>query len=296
MEMTERAVAGPGVLLGKAVHLVTRRYPVLPLLIIALFIFLAFFGNVLAPFDPIKQNLSMRLVPPAWMEGGTVQHLLGTDELGRDLLSRLMVGARGSFVVAVAALLLGGLLGSLIGLVSGYKEGVLDTILMRAADGTLAFPIILLAILLVVSVGSGYVTVIIAVGIVIWSRFARVIRGEVLSLKERDFVKASQTIGASSIRIMRQHILPNVANTLVVMLTLQVGWVIITEATLSFLGAGIPPPTPTWGSMVADGRQYLNSAWWYSLIPGFAVTIVVLAFNLMGDWLRDRLDPKLRQL
>jgi peptide/nickel transport system permease protein len=267
----------------------------LPLLVIASFIGMALFGSFLAPFDPIKQDLSVRLAPPAWLEGGAAQHLLGTDELGRDLLSRLLVGARTSLVVAVAALLLGGLVGSLIGLVSGYQGGVLDTILMRTADGTLAFPIILLAILLVISVGAGYTTVIIAVGIIIWSRFARVVRGEVLSLKERDFVKASQTVGASSPRIMARHIFPNVTNTLVVMLTLQVGWVIITEATLSFLGAGIPPPTPTWGSMVADGRQYMNSAWWYSLIPGFAITVVVLAFNLMGDWLRDRLDPKLRQ-
>jgi peptide/nickel transport system permease protein len=206
-----------------------------------------------------------------------------------------MVGARASLVVAVAALLLGGLLGGLIGLVAGYKGGMLDTILMRAADGTLAFPIIFLAILLVVSIGAGYLTVIIAVGIVIWSRFARVIRGEVLSLKERDFVKASQTIGTPRSCVIMWHIFPNVASTLVVMPTLQVGWMIITEAILSFLGAGIPPPTPTWGSMVADGWQYLNSAWWYSLFPGLAITVVVLAFNLIGDWIRDRLDPKLRQ-
>src|SRR5262249_40136836 len=282
-------VAGPETPLRAVLRLITRRYPIVPLLVIVTFIFLALFGSSFAPFDPIKQDLSMRLAPPAWMPAGTADHLLGTDELGRDLVSRLMVGAKASLVVAVAALLLGGLLGGLIGVVSGYKGGVLDTILMRAADGTLAFPIILLAILLVVSVGSGYMTVIIAVGIVIWSRFARVIRGEVLSLKERDFVKVSQTIGSSSIRIMARHIFPNVANTLVVMLTLQVGWVIITEATLSFLGAGIPPPTPTWGSMVADGRQYLNSAWWYSLFPGLAITVVVLAFNLMGDWIRDTL-------
>jgi peptide/nickel transport system permease protein len=276
-------------------HLITKRYPVFPLVVIASFIWLALFGSYFAPFDPIKQDLSKRLVPPAWIEGGTANHLLGTDELGRDLLSRLMVGTRASLVVAVVALLLGGLLGGLIGIVSGYQGGVLDTVLMRAADGTLAFPIILLALLLVVGVGPGYFTVIIAVGIVIWSRFARVIRGEVLSLKERDFVKASQTIGTSSLCIMAWHIFPNVASTLVVMLTLQVGWVIITEAILSFLGAGIPPPTPTWGAMVADGRQYMNSAWWYSFFPGLAITVVVLAFNLVGDWIRDRLDPKLRQ-
>jgi peptide/nickel transport system permease protein len=174
--------------------------------------------------------------------------------------------------------------------------GKIDTIIMRIADATLAFPIILLAILLVSTIGASLVNVIYAIAMVLWARYARIIRGEVLVLKEQDFVAKARVVGCSHFRIMVVHLFPNVVNTLIVLLTLQVGWVIIVEASLSFLGAGVPTPTPAWGSMVSDGRDYIIDAWWVSLFPGLAIMLVVLAFNLLGDWLRDKLDPKLRNV
>ncbi|MDA1326270.1 MAG: ABC transporter permease [Proteobacteria bacterium] len=238
----------------------------------------------------------MRFVPPAWLEGGDSRFPLGTDNLGRDVLSRMIVGVRASFIVTIAALAFGSVLGSLIGLVSGYYGGRLDAILMRTADGMMAFPLILAALLLVAVIGPGIHTVVIAASCILWARFARLIRSEVLSVRERDFIKLARVAGASNWRIMIVHILPNVLNSVVVLLTLQLGFVIIVEATLSFLGAGIPPPTPTWGQMVASGRTYIDTAWWMSLFPGLAIAIVVLSFNLLGDWMRDHLDPRLRQL
>jgi peptide/nickel transport system permease protein len=199
-------------------------------------------------------------------------------------------------MVAMLSLIVGGGMGAALGLVSGYYGGRLDGFLMRAADTTLAFPIILFAILLSVILGGSMITVVIAVALVLWARYARVIRGEVLSVKERDFIAQARIAGSSPTRIILRHLLPNVLNTLVVLLSLQVGWVIIVEASLSFLGAGIPPPTPTWGSMIAEGRDYIASAWWVSFFPGLAILATVLSFNLFGDWLRDALDPKLRQM
>jgi peptide/nickel transport system permease protein len=180
--------------------------------------------------------------------------------------------------------------------VSGYFGGRIDSIIMRTADGMMAFPLVLAALLLVAVMGPGVHTVVIAASLILWARFARLIRSEVLSVRERDFVKLSRIAGASDLRIMLVHILPNVLNSVVVLLTLQLGFVIIVEATLSFLGAGVPPPTPTWGQMVSGGRTYIETAWWISLFPGLAIALVVLSFNLLGDWLRDHLDPKLRQL
>ena len=272
------------------------RVPVLQLVVIGVFFIVAIFGEVIAPYDYNAQDLLARFTPPAWLEGGTPKYLLGTDNLGRDILSRMIVGAHASFVVTLAALAFGSVLGSLIGLASGYFGGRLDTFIMRTADGMMAFPLVLAALLLVAVIGPGVHTVVIATSLILWARFARLIRGEVLSVRERDFVKLARIAGASNTRIMLVHILPNVLNSVVVLLTLQLGFVIIVEATLSFLGAGIPPPTPTWGQMVANGRTYIDTAWWMSLFPGLAIAVVVLAFNLLGDWLRDHLDPKLRQL
>ena len=273
-----------------------RRLPLIPFGVIGLFIIIALFGQWLAPVDPYETSLRARLLPPAWMEGGEARYFLGTDRLGRDVFSRIIAGARPSFNVALAALVFGSVLGSLVGMVSGYLGGRADAIIMRFADGTMAFPLILAALLLAAVIGPGGPTVVIAACIVLWARFARLIRSEVLSVKERDFVKLSQIAGASSWRIMITHILPNVLNSVMVLLTLQLGFVIILEATLSFLGAGIPPPTPTWGQMVAGGRDYLETAWWLSAFPGLAIAVVVLSFNLIGDWLRDHTDPRLRQL
>jgi peptide/nickel transport system permease protein len=273
-----------------------RRLPIFPFTVIFLFVIIALFGEWLAPNDPYKTSLGARLLPPAWMEGGDPLHLLGTDRLGRDVLSRIIVGALPSFNVALAALIFGSVLGSFIGMVSGYLGGRVDAIIMRFADGTMAFPLILAALLLAAVIGPGGRTVVIAACIVLWARFARLIRSEVLSVKQRDFVKLALVAGASKWRIMIAHILPNVLNSVMVLLTLQLGFVIILEATLSFLGAGIPPPTPTWGQMVADGRDYLEIAWWLTVFPGLAIAVVVLSFNLLGDWLRDHTDPRLRQI
>jgi peptide/nickel transport system permease protein len=273
-----------------------RRLPILQLIVIGLFVIMALFGQWLAPNDAYETSLRARLLPPAWMEGGDARYFLGTDRLGRDVLSRIIVGAQPSFIVALAALVFGSVLGSLIGMISGYFGGRVDAIIMRLADGTMAFPLILAALLLAAVIGPGGHTVIIAACIVLWARFARLIRSEVLSVKERDFIKLARIAGASNWRIMIAHILPNVLNSVVVLLTLQLGFVIILEATLSFLGAGIPPPTPTWGQMVASGRDYLETGWWMSIFPGLAIAVVVLSFNLLGDWLRDHTDPRLRQL
>jgi peptide/nickel transport system permease protein len=283
---------------GKLVQKVSwlRRTPIISLLIITLMVTTALLADVLTPYSPTDISLSERLIPPFWEKGGSLAHPLGTDPMGRDLLTRMIFGARVSLMVAMLSLIVGGGMGAALGLVSGYYGGRLDGFLMRAADTTLAFPIILFAILLSVILGGSLITVVIAVALVLWARYARVIRGEVLSVKERDFIAQARIAGSSPTRIILRHLFPNVLNTLVVLLSLQVGWVIIVEASLSFLGAGIPPPTPTWGSMIAEGRDYIASAWWVSFFPGLAILATVLSFNLFGDWLRDALDPKLRQM
>jgi peptide/nickel transport system permease protein len=272
-----------------------RRLPILPSVVLGLFVIMALFGPWIAPLDPDQPDLTARLTPPAWVEGGSLQHLLGTDRLGRDVLSRIIVGARPSFIVALVTIGVGGLLGTFLGLVAGYRGGRVDTVIMRAADSAISFPLVLLALLLAAVIGPGILTVVVATSLILWARLARLIRGEVLSIKERDFVALARVAGLPWWRIIWVHILPNVLNTVVVLLTLDLGLVIGLEATLSFLGAGIPPPTPTWGQMVADGRAYVATAWWLSLFPGLAIALVVLSFNLLGDWLRDYLDPRLRE-
>ena len=273
-----------------------RRAPLIPMAIILLVIFTAIFAPLLTPHSTTKPSLADRLTPPAWQEGGSWEHPLGTDALGRDMGTRLMFGGRVSLMVAIFTLAIGGGIGTAIGLISGFFGGRVDAVLMRSADSTLAFPIILFAILLVVAIGPNMGNVVLAIALVLWARYARVIRGEVLALRERDFIARARVSGCSNLRIILFHLFPNTVNTLLVLLTLQVGWVIIVEASLSFLGAGIPPPTPAWGSMVSDGREYVDTAWWVSALPGIAIMLTVVAFNLFGDWLRDTLDPKLRQV
>ena len=272
------------------------RMPWVSLVIIAVLVVVAAAAPLIAPHSPTEQSLPDKLMPPAWEAGGSRAHLLGTDVLGRDLLSRLIYGARVSLIVAAVALLAGGGIGLMVGIVSGYLGGRVDSILMRVVDATLTFPTILIALLLAVSLGQGLGTIAIAITVLIWARFARVVRGEVLAVKARDFVALARVHGCSHLRIMAVHIVPNVLNTFMVLLTLHIGFVIIVEASLSFLGAGIPPPTPSWGQMVADGRSHIAGAWWLSVMPGAAILLVVLAFNLFGDWLRDWLDPRLRQV
>ena len=272
------------------------RLPWTAFVIIAVMMVVAVFAPLIAPHSPTEQSLPDKLKPPAWQEGGSAKHLLGTDLLGRDLFSRLVYGARVSLTVAAFALLSGGLIGLAVGIIAGYLGGRVDSVLMRVVDATLTFPTILIALLLAVSLGAGLRTIVIAITVIIWARFARVVRGEVLGVRGRDFVSLARVHGCSSPRIMLVHIVPNVMNTFMVLLTLHIGFVIIVEASLSFLGAGIPPPTPSWGQMVADGRSHIASAWWLAVMPGAAIMLVVLAFNLFGDWLRDWLDPRLRQV
>src|SRR5215204_3472876 len=258
-----------------------RRAPWIPIAIITVMLAMALFAPLLAPYSPIDQTLRDKLIPPFWVEGGDMRYLLGTDAFGRDILSRLIYGARVRLMV---------------GIVAGYFGGAVDNLLMRLVDAAFTFPAILFALLLAVTMGQGFGTLVLAISLLLWASFARVIRGEVLALKQRDFVALAKVRGCSSGRIMLTHILPNVLNTFMVLVTLNIGVVIIAEASLSFLGAGIPPPTATWGLMVSDGRGRIAEAWWVSLIPGIAITLLVLSVNVFGDWLRDRLDPRLRQL
>lgn len=229
-------------------------------------------------------------------EGGTTKYLLGTDDLGRDILSRIIYGARISLIIAAITLGIGGAIGTALGLIAGYFGGWLDELLMRIVDIFLALPLVLVALVLVVSVGQSFGIITVVLVLFIWVRFARQIRGEVLQLKTMDYVALAKVAGASAPRILFVHLFPGVINTLIVVATLQVSIVILVESTLSFLGAGVPPPTPAWGSMVADGRDFLADAWWIATMPGIAILLTVLSLNLFGDWLRDRLDPKLRQL
>ncbi|PYM95034.1 MAG: peptide ABC transporter permease [Candidatus Rokuibacteriota bacterium] len=272
------------------------RLPWISFSIIVVLVVAAVFAPLLAPHSPTEQSLPDKLRPPAWQEGGSMKHLLGTDVLGRDVLSRLVYGARVSLTVAAVALIAGGGVGLALGILAGYTGGRVDNFIMRVVDATLTFPTILIALLLAVSLGQGLGTIAIAITVIIWARFARIVRGEVLSVKTRDFVALARVHGCSHLRIMAVHIVPNVLNTFMVLLTLHIGFVVIVEATLSFLGAGIPPPTPSWGQMVSDGRSHIASAWWLSVVPGGAIMLVVLVFNLFGDWLRDWLDPRLRQV
>ncbi|MFC1532453.1 ABC transporter permease [Thermodesulfobacteriota bacterium] len=273
-----------------------KRFPIIPVFIILCFLTISIFGEALAPHPPNKINLRARFTPPFWQDGGSIRYPLGTDQLGRDMVSRLLVGARVSCIVALLSLTFGGMIGTALGIISGYVGGKIDVIVMRVADATLSFPVILLAVLLAIALGPSLKNVVIALSIILWARYARVIRGEVLSLKELDFVTMSKIAGASKLKIMYRHIFPNIRSTFLVLLTLQVGWCILLEASLSFLGAGIPPPTPVWGSMIAKGRGYITLAWWVPLFPGLAVAICCLSFNMLGDWLREVLDPRLRQI
>jgi peptide/nickel transport system permease protein len=273
-----------------------RNVPWICAFVIAAMILMAIFAPLLAPHSPIDQTLRDKLLPPVWLEGGSTKYILGTDAFGRDILSRLIYGARVSLIVAALALTVGGGVGLFIGIVAGYMGGIVETILMRVVDAAFTFPAILFALLLAVTMGQGLGTLVIAISLLLWASFARIIRGEVLALKQRDFVALAKVRGCSDLRIMLTHILPNVFNTFMVLVTLNIGVVIIAEAALSFLGAGIPPPTPTWGLMVSEGRGRIAEAWWVSLIPGLAITALVLSVNLFGDWLRDQLDPRLRQL
>jgi peptide/nickel transport system permease protein len=255
----------------------------------------AVFAPFLAPQSPTDGDITRKLIPPVWMERGDWAHPLGTDRFGRDVLSRIIYGSQISLAVSLIAIGVAGTVGTLLGLVSGYRGGVTDAVLMRLTDVGLSLPTILIAVVLVAVSEPSFGNVVLVVALLLWPRFARQIRGETLAIKEQDFVALAVVAGRSSAWIIRRHIFPNVVPTLLVIATLQVGYVILLEGTLSFLGVGVPPPSPAWGLMIAEGRGFLATAWWIALFPGVAMVLTVLAVNLMGDWLRDHLDPKLRQ-
>ncbi|MDP2619295.1 MAG: ABC transporter permease [Hyphomicrobiales bacterium] len=274
----------------------TRGMPVVALTVFGLFVAVAITADWIMPHSPYETSLSSRLLPPFWSEGGQSIYPLGTDRLGRDNLSRIILGTRISMLTGVISVTVAGLIGTLLGLVSGYFGGWVDAVIMRTTDAMLSFPIILVALVFAVTVGPSFSNLIIVLGLIMWARFARLIRGETLTWKEREFVALARIAGCSAPRILLRHIFPNVVNPLVVLATLQVAWVIVVEASLSFLGVGVPPPTPSWGALIADGRSYITTAWWLSFFPGLVLVTLVMSINLVGDWLRDELDPKTREL
>ena len=272
-------------------------FPWTPSIIICVIAFAAIFADVLAPYNPEIGVLGDRFRPPAWQAGGSEAHLLGTDHVGRDVLSRLIFGARVSMVVGFTAVIVAGLIGTTLGILSGYLGGWVDQVIMRVTDTWLALPALTFAIFLAAVVGPSMWNIVIILAAVYWTRYARVIRGEVLSLRERDYVRLAIVAGCSKKTIMRRHILPNVLNSAIVLGTLMLGIVIVTEAALSFLGVGVPPPKPAWGLMLADGKKGLMAGyWWLTVLPGFCIMFMVLSANLLGDWLRVKLDPQLRSL
>jgi peptide/nickel transport system permease protein len=262
--------------------------------ILAALIIAAIAAPILAPHDPIETSLRLRNVPPFWDTKGSTDYFLGTDPVGRDLLSRIIYGARVSLFVGIVVTLLAAVLGVAVGLLAGYYGGLIDEVLMRIADLFLVFPFILLAVTIIAVLGAGITNLIITLVITGWVQYARLVRGQVLTLKEVQYVDAARVAGAKDARIIGRHILPNLLASVVVLGTLQMAFVLLTEAALSFLGLGVNPSTPTWGTMINEGRNYIYNAWWVITFPGIAILLTVLAINMLGDWLRDVLDPTLR--
>jgi peptide/nickel transport system permease protein len=274
-----------------------RGWPLIPIGILIAMALIAIFADFITPYNPEIGALGDRFRPPAWVAGGSDKHLLGTDHLGRDVLARLIFGARVSLIVGFMAVVFAGVVGTVLGILSGYLGGWVDQVIMRVTDSWLALPGLTFAIFLAAIVGPSVSNIIIVLALVFWTRYARVVRGEVLSLRERDYVRLAVVAGCSKWTIMRKHILPNVVNSAIVLATLQLGVVIVTEASLSFLGVGVPPPQPAWGLMLADGKKGLMAGyWWLTVFPGTCIALLVLSANLIGDWLRVKFDPQLRQL
>ncbi|MCI0437929.1 MAG: ABC transporter permease [Chloroflexi bacterium] len=275
---------------------VLRRWPVIPIFIIAVLIACAIFAPWIAPKDPLRNSLFDRNDEPFWYAESTGKFVLGADPLGRDILSRIIHGARVSMMVAAISISMGVIVGTTLGLISGYFGGIVDELIVRLLDINAAIPFLLLALIVVMVFGQSLAVLMGVLALSSWAGPARLVRGQTLQLKTLDYVALARVAGASTFRILYKHILPGVVSIIVVTATLEVGSIILAESILSFLGAGIPPPTPAWGSMVAEGRDYLGSAWWVAFFPGMAIFLTVLAFNFLGDWIRDRWDPRLRQL
>ena len=273
-----------------------RRWPVLSAAIIVILTFVAIFAPLIVPHDPLDSVLLERNVPPAWYEEGTMKYPLGKDPIGRDVLSRLIMGTRISLMIVAVSMIVGTVVGTGLGLIAGFKGGIIDEIIMRAVDIWFGIPFILVALIIAVVVGPGLTTMMGLLALASFGGFVRQVRAEVLSLKERDYVALARVAGASTTRILMVHILPGVSSTVMVIATMSTGGLILAESFLSFVGAGVPPPTPTWGAMVADGRGYMRDAWWITVVPGVAILITVMSLNFLGDWLRDKLDHRLRQL
>ena len=274
-----------------------RSLPILPVATIVILLLVGIFAPLISPYPPLDGDLDLRNVEPTWLsENNESPYLLGGDHIGRDVLTRIIYGTRISLIVAGTVLFFGTFIGTLLGLLSGYLGGVVDEIIMRLGDFMYAIPFILVVLVAAVLWSPSLMLVIILLSIFTWPPFARQVRAETLSLKQMDYVSLAKICGTSPLRICLRHILPGLFNTVLVMASLQVGSLVVTESVLSFLGVGIPAPAPSWGSMVAEGRNYMSTAWWICLFPGLAILLIVFSMNFLGDWLRDKLDPRLRQL
>ncbi|MEX0760899.1 MAG: ABC transporter permease [Dehalococcoidia bacterium] len=273
-----------------------RKWPVFPSLVLGALLISALFANWIAPHDPYAANLRARLDPPAWDSEGSFTNLLGVDHLGRDVFSRVIHGASVSLVITVVVISVSGVIGTILGMIAGYYGGLTDEFILRLVEMTISIPLLLIAMIATMAFGSSLQLLITVLALFSWPGFTRQVRAEVLRLRNMEYVQMSKVCGASTSRIFARHLLPNIVNTVIVLATLLVGSLILTESILSFLGAGVPPPRPAWGSMVSEGRDFLSNAWWIATFPGLAIVITVLGFNFLGDWLRDFFDPRLRQI
>jgi peptide/nickel transport system permease protein len=270
--------------------------PVIPIFILGTLTLAALLAPIVAPHDPLAVNLSNALAPPFYQEGGSIEYPLGTDKLGRDILTRVIYGGQVSLLLAFSVLLIGGTVGIVLGLLSGYVGGRSDSVIQRGVEAILSLPTIMVALVFVFVLGQSFASVVLILAPFIAASFARMVRGEAMTVRNMNYVALARVAGASHTRIIARHIMPNVAGTIIVIATLEVGALILVEASLSFLGVGVPPPTPAWGLMVDDGREYLTTRYWLSLFPGLAIVVTVLSINWIGDWLRNVLDPKRQEL
>ena len=294
MSATPAVIESPAAVRGGAAGRRTARLALAGLAFVVLLGVVAAAAPWIAPHDPVRQSLRGRLGRPTLEAADGRARLLGTDQLGRDVLSRIIYGARVSLTVGVAAVVVGGLVGAGLGIAAGFRRGITDTIIMTLADAQLAFPFILLAIGIIAVLGPSFPTLVVVIGLSGWVSYARILRSQVLVLRSREFVESIHALGGSLARVVLRHVLPNVLSSIVVIATLELARAIVLEATLSFLGLGIQPPTPSWGGMVQEGREYLDSAWWISTCPGIVLMITSIVVSRTGDWLRDVLDPTLR--